>query len=138
MTKDLFYTVAVACWVKLPYLLLVCAITFTTLYWSRIIATLILWESYRLEFTKHLLLDFFFFFFSLAEASPFKEGDESSVDIYDGLDNGLTVPGRLIVSCCLSWSFIVSVLLRLVSSKLILHLASVAYASVSYLFKFKT
>ncbi|NXF44980.1 C8AP2 protein, partial [Oceanites oceanicus] len=25
-------------------------------------------------------------------ASPFKEGDESSVDIYDGLDNGLTVP----------------------------------------------
>ncbi|NXA35588.1 C8AP2 protein, partial [Eudromia elegans] len=26
------------------------------------------------------------------EASPFKEGDESSVDIYDGLDNGLTVP----------------------------------------------
>lgn len=34
-----------------------------------------------------------FFFFSLAEASPFKEGDESSVDIYDGLDNGLTVPG---------------------------------------------
>ncbi|NXD83337.1 C8AP2 protein, partial [Halcyon senegalensis] len=27
-----------------------------------------------------------------AEASPFKEGDESSVDIYDGLDNGLTVP----------------------------------------------
>ncbi|KFP93392.1 CASP8-associated protein 2, partial [Haliaeetus albicilla] len=25
------------------------------------------------------------------EASPFKEGDESSVDIYDGLDNGLTV-----------------------------------------------
>ncbi|NXG79144.1 C8AP2 protein, partial [Baryphthengus martii] len=26
-----------------------------------------------------------------AEASPFKEGDESSVDIYDGLDNGLTV-----------------------------------------------
>ncbi|KFO92453.1 CASP8-associated protein 2 [Buceros rhinoceros silvestris] len=29
---------------------------------------------------------------SSAEASPFKEGDESSVDIYDGLDNGLTVP----------------------------------------------
>ncbi|KFV44375.1 CASP8-associated protein 2 [Gavia stellata] len=27
-----------------------------------------------------------------AETSPFKEGDESSVDIYDGLDNGLTVP----------------------------------------------
>ncbi|KFQ42289.1 CASP8-associated protein 2 [Nestor notabilis] len=27
-----------------------------------------------------------------AEASPFKEGDESSVDIYDGLDNSLTVP----------------------------------------------
>ncbi|XP_021248001.1 CASP8-associated protein 2 [Numida meleagris] len=27
-----------------------------------------------------------------AEASPFKEGDESSVDIYDGLDNGLTIP----------------------------------------------
>ncbi|XP_031466657.1 CASP8-associated protein 2 [Phasianus colchicus] len=27
-----------------------------------------------------------------AEASPFKEGDESSVDIYDGLDSGLTVP----------------------------------------------
>ncbi|KFO04540.1 CASP8-associated protein 2 [Balearica regulorum gibbericeps] len=27
-----------------------------------------------------------------AEASPSKEGDESSVDIYDGLDNGLTVP----------------------------------------------
>ncbi|XP_005434096.2 CASP8-associated protein 2 isoform X1 [Falco cherrug] len=27
-----------------------------------------------------------------AEASPFREGDESSVDIYDGLDNGLTVP----------------------------------------------
>ncbi|KFZ45660.1 CASP8-associated protein 2 [Antrostomus carolinensis] len=27
-----------------------------------------------------------------AEASPFKEGDESSVDIYDGLDNGLTAP----------------------------------------------
>ncbi|XP_075354490.1 CASP8-associated protein 2 [Mycteria americana] len=27
-----------------------------------------------------------------AEASPFKEGDESSVDIYDGLDNGLPVP----------------------------------------------
>ncbi|KFR14250.1 CASP8-associated protein 2 [Opisthocomus hoazin] len=27
-----------------------------------------------------------------AEASPFKEGDESSVDIYDGLDNGVTVP----------------------------------------------
>ncbi|XP_035177652.1 CASP8-associated protein 2 [Oxyura jamaicensis] len=27
-----------------------------------------------------------------AEVSPFKEGDESSVDIYDGLDNGLTVP----------------------------------------------
>ncbi|XP_009698963.1 PREDICTED: CASP8-associated protein 2 [Cariama cristata] len=27
-----------------------------------------------------------------AEGSPFKEGDESSVDIYDGLDNGLTVP----------------------------------------------
>ncbi|XP_009666665.2 CASP8-associated protein 2 isoform X1 [Struthio camelus] len=26
------------------------------------------------------------------EASPFKEDDESSVDIYDGLDNGLTVP----------------------------------------------
>ncbi|KGL95355.1 CASP8-associated protein 2 [Charadrius vociferus] len=26
-----------------------------------------------------------------AEASPFKEGDESSVDIYDGLDSGLTV-----------------------------------------------
>ncbi|XP_062428734.1 CASP8-associated protein 2 [Rhea pennata] len=25
-------------------------------------------------------------------ASPFKEDDESSVDIYDGLDNGLTVP----------------------------------------------
>ncbi|NXQ92447.1 C8AP2 protein, partial [Nyctibius grandis] len=25
-------------------------------------------------------------------ASPFKEGDESSVDIYDGLDSGLTVP----------------------------------------------
>lgn len=50
----------------------------------------------------------FFFFLALAEASPFKEGDESSVDIYDGLDNGLTVPGRLIVSCCLSWSFIES------------------------------
>ncbi|XP_065587069.1 CASP8-associated protein 2 isoform X1 [Cyrtonyx montezumae] len=28
----------------------------------------------------------------VAEASPFKEGDESSVDIYDGLDNGLTAP----------------------------------------------
>ncbi|NWW91200.1 C8AP2 protein, partial [Rhynochetos jubatus] len=27
-----------------------------------------------------------------AEASPFKEGDESSVDIYDGLDNSLAVP----------------------------------------------
>ncbi|NXE72942.1 C8AP2 protein, partial [Cochlearius cochlearius] len=27
-----------------------------------------------------------------AEASPFKEGDESSVDIYDGLDNSVTVP----------------------------------------------
>ncbi|NXG34340.1 C8AP2 protein, partial [Dromaius novaehollandiae] len=27
------------------------------------------------------------------EASPFQEDDESSVDIYDGLDNGLTVPG---------------------------------------------
>lgn len=26
-----------------------------------------------------------------AEASPFREGDESSVDIYDGLDNSLTV-----------------------------------------------
>nr|XP_013804430.1 PREDICTED: CASP8-associated protein 2 [Apteryx mantelli mantelli] len=26
------------------------------------------------------------------EASPFKEDDESSVDIYDGLDSGLTVP----------------------------------------------
>jgi len=39
-----------------------------------------------------------FLFFSLAEASPFKEGDESSVDIYDGLDNGLTVPGRLNIS----------------------------------------
>ncbi|NXS72443.1 C8AP2 protein, partial [Pandion haliaetus] len=49
--------------------------------------------------------------------SPFKEGDESSVDIYDGLDNGLTVSGRLIVSCCLAWTIIVSVLLRLVSSK---------------------
>lgn len=36
---------------------------------------------------------FFYLFFSLAEASPFKEGDESSVDIYDGLDNGLAVPG---------------------------------------------
>jgi len=40
-----------------------------------------------------------FFLLSLAEASPFKEGDESSVDIYDGLDNGLTVPGRLNESC---------------------------------------
>ncbi|XP_010226394.1 PREDICTED: LOW QUALITY PROTEIN: CASP8-associated protein 2-like, partial [Tinamus guttatus] len=27
-----------------------------------------------------------------SEASPFKEDDESSVDIYDGLDNGLTAP----------------------------------------------
>uniref|UniRef100_A0A8C9EH66 Caspase 8 associated protein 2 n=1 Tax=Pavo cristatus TaxID=9049 RepID=A0A8C9EH66_PAVCR len=27
-----------------------------------------------------------------AEASPFKEGDESSVDIYDGLDNGVAAP----------------------------------------------
>ncbi|KFW10079.1 CASP8-associated protein 2, partial [Eurypyga helias] len=27
-----------------------------------------------------------------AEASPFKEGDESSVDIYDGLDNSLAAP----------------------------------------------
>uniref|UniRef100_A0A8C3PJZ1 CASP8-associated protein 2 n=1 Tax=Calidris pygmaea TaxID=425635 RepID=A0A8C3PJZ1_9CHAR len=34
----------------------------------------------------------FFFFLSLAEASPFKEGDESSVDIYDGLDNDNSAP----------------------------------------------
>lgn len=40
-----------------------------------------------------------FFLLTLAEASPFKEGDESSVDIYDGLDSGLTVPGRLNESC---------------------------------------
>jgi len=83
------------------------------------------------------------FFFSLAEASPFKEGDESSVDIYDGLDNGVTVPGRLMASCCLTWSIIES--LRWLGwfqvkqqLALSLHLAGVTNASVSYLFKFKT
>lgn len=88
-------------------------------------------------------LALFFLFFALAEASPFKEGDESSVDIYDGLDNGLTVPGRLIVSCCLAWSIIGSLgFLGWFQVKqqlaLSLHLAGVTYASVSYLFKFKT
>lgn len=39
------------------------------------------------------------------------------MDIYDGLDNGLTVPGRLIVSCCLASSFVEFVLLRVGASK---------------------
>lgn len=85
----------------------------------------------------------FFFFFPLAEASPFKEGDESSVDIYDGLDNGLTVPGRLIVSCCLAWTIMESLcFLGSFQIKqqldLSLWLPGRIYASVSYLFKFKT
>lgn len=73
-----------------------------------------------MQFTKLLLWPFFFFLsIALAEASPFREGDESSVDIYDGLDSSLSVSGRLIVSHCLAWNMIESLLLRLISSKTI-------------------
>lgn len=71
-----------------------------------------------MQFTK-LLLWPFFLSIALAEASPFREGDESSVDIYDGLDSSLSVSGTLIVSHCLAWNMIESLLLRLISSKTI-------------------
>lgn len=140
LVADLFSTVAVVPWIKFTfYLSVLLPLLFSTGIGSQLC---LLYGKGRVCSLLNYYLGLFLFSIALAEASPFREGDESSVDIYDGLDSSLSVSGGFIVSHSLAWHITQYLLLKLISSKtylvLSLHLAGETYGSASNLFKFKT